>query len=171
MARKGITGTDVDLTGGLPVSPYARKRGEEVQALVAALDALNLVDPAVQAFRNSVKAQAEHVGSVESEVDVDDPDTKVVQDTDSDTSTETGGGDAESTETAEVPELAKLKADHDRAVAFVKEVDSKQREELESSGAWAYLERLAQMPWQQVVTRLGGKNAVNPEKTVHCHGL
>ena len=164
MAR--IKGTDSDLSGGLPVSPDPEARKAQAEALKAYLDAApEPTDPAVVEVLQRMKDQLSFVGSSEAAVDSDGPDTEVAQDTDSDTSTETGGGDAEYSETAEAPELAKLKADYYRAVAFVKDVEAKQKQELKSSGAWAYLERLPQMPWRQVVARLGEKNTVNPEKT------
>lgn len=65
----------------------------------------------------------------------------------------------------EAPELAQLKADYNKIVDFVKTATDEQRQELKKKKAWIYLERMAEMHWEQVLASLRERNAVNPEKT------
>lgn len=126
MAKKGITGTDVDLVGNLPISPDAQVRGTEIENLIKAIDVVTITDPAVLAFVKSFRAQAQHVGSTTSEVGVDGPDAEVSQNTDADegATTDASGdveGAGERLDERLTTCLEQLRGDFDRGIVKIDE--------------------------------------------------
>ena len=159
MAKKGITGTDTDLVVNLPTIPDAKMRGTEIQKLMEALDGLEINDPAVQAFRDSVKAQAKHVGSTDSEVDVDGHDAGEVQDVDSDegTTTEASGdveGGGEQLDERLTACLEQLGRDFDRGIV---RIDEKSTPEQYAMALKA--DKTAGQKWETLEARLRANGA------------
>lgn len=63
-----VVGTDSDLLGNLPESPDRGKREAEAARLIAALEGLNLEDPAVRELAARFQEQARFVGGPKAEV-------------------------------------------------------------------------------------------------------
>lgn len=159
MAEKGITGTDVDLVGNLPISPDAQVRGTEIKNLIKAIDAVAITDPAVLAFVNSFRAQAQHVGFTTSEVDVDGPDAKVSQNTDPDEGANTGAsedveGSGEKLNELLTACLEQLRTDFDRGIVKIDEEAT-----LEDYTRALEADKTAGQKWETLEARLRANGA------------
>lgn len=154
-----IIGTDIDLSGGLPVSSDPGLRQNEVQALIALLGTAETPkDPAVAEMLRRINEQLIFVGSSDSAIDSDGPESEVTQDTDSDISTGADDTDADSTElTAEATMLAKLKADFDRGIRLI-------------GADRSVKEKPTDLTWEKVEARLLAENGAGLKKASEMQG-
>ncbi|MFA6023899.1 MAG: hypothetical protein WC777_01635 [Candidatus Gracilibacteria bacterium] len=159
MTNRIKPGTDADLVGGLPASTDPEKLGADMQRLQEALNGIEVTDPAVRAFIESIQLQSQHVGHTTSGVDMDGPDGGESQDADTDEGVSAeASGDVEGSEERLDERLAacleELRRDFDRGIVLIDE----------NAGPTDYtralrLDKTAGQKWETLKVRLLAKGA------------